>query len=109
MSYGDVSWVQRVFHKKYEKTRPNTHYRICTNPKCGKIVLEEQCLDWKHPTGARFCPKCYEVTEEISKDDIEIMTCPVCNGRGTTDAWWTGNNDCSNCDGNSYVIRETQK
>lgn len=112
MSYGDVSWVNRVFHAMSEKNNnPHAHYRICANPACGKIILEEQCLDWKHPTGARFCPKCHEVTEEINKDDIEIITCPACNGWGITNAWYMSVDDCPRCDGDSFVIvkKETAK
>lgn len=39
--------------------------RICINPKCGWIGNESECLDWKHPTGARLCPQCHDVTEEM--------------------------------------------
>jgi len=37
--------------------------RIC--PACGWTGAEAECVDYKHPTGARLCPNCYEVTEEI--------------------------------------------
>lgn len=39
--------------------------RICINPKCGWVGKEADCMDYKHPVGARLCPECYEVTEEI--------------------------------------------
>ena len=42
--------------------------RICCNPDCGWIGEEKDCLDWKHPTGARLCPECHEVTEQLYEE-----------------------------------------
>ena len=46
--------------------------RICCNPECGIIVDEADCMDYKHPIGARLCPSCYEITEIIS-DEEELL------------------------------------
>jgi len=35
--------------------------RICIG--CGWIGFDDDCLDWKHPIGARMCPECYDNTE----------------------------------------------
>jgi hypothetical protein len=45
-------------------TCENGTIRICINSKCGWIGPEQDCLDYKHPIGARLCPECYEVTEK---------------------------------------------
>jgi len=47
-------------------------YRICCNKACGQIVHESECVDYKHPTGERLCPECYEVTEAIG-DSSELF------------------------------------
>jgi hypothetical protein len=43
--------------------------RICCNPDCDWVGDESECLDWKHPTGERFCHECHEVTERIEDDE----------------------------------------
>ena len=35
--------------------------RICIA--CGWIGNQNDCMDYKHPTGAHLCPECYEITE----------------------------------------------
>ena len=50
-------------------------FRICNNEQCGAITPEEDCLDYKHPTGARLCPFCKETTEEISEEEIKCQKC----------------------------------
>jgi hypothetical protein len=48
--------------------------RICVNPDCGWIGDEDECLDWKHPIGARMCPECYDATEEVQADERHSPT-----------------------------------
>lgn len=56
--------------------------RICISSKCGWVGEEADCLDYKHPIGARLCPECYEVTEEIHPEPApaDAWRCPECDG-----------------------------
>lgn len=56
--------IVRLIHSWAEARKENVK-RICINPKCGWVGKEADCMDYKHPVGARLCPECYEVTEEI--------------------------------------------
>jgi len=53
--------------------------RICTNSKCGAIAEENDCMDYKHPTGTMLCPICYDTTEEIPDDDVAVKLCKICH------------------------------
>ena len=54
--------------------------RICINPDCEWVGDENECLDFKHPIGARLCPECHETTEEITETEARRLA------KGTT---WT--------------------
>ena len=58
-------------------------YRICNNPNCGVVIDEQSCMDYRHPTGARLCPECYETTEEIQDSSMlfnrdGLILCSMC-------------------------------
>jgi hypothetical protein len=50
--------------------------RICINVECGWIGSEDECLDYKHPIGARMCPKCHDNTERFDDLAKPNGTCP---------------------------------
>lgn len=37
--------------------------RVCIS--CDWRGVEGDCMDYKHATGARLCPECYDVTEKV--------------------------------------------
>lgn len=51
--------------KKLRIAEQAVRTRVCINPKCGWAGKESECMDYKHPVGARLCPQCYEVTEIV--------------------------------------------
>ena len=51
--------------------------RECINPKCKWIGKESECMDYKHPVGARLCPQCYEVTEVVVKRRRKVKRRPA--------------------------------
>ena len=69
----------RKQYSRWAEARRKAVKRICINPKCGWVGKEADCMDYKHPVGARLCPECYEVTEEIRptkrEPDASPCTC----------------------------------
>lgn len=46
--------------------------------KCGWTGTENECLDYKHPVGARLCPECHENTEAYRVVDTFGCECGTC-------------------------------
>jgi hypothetical protein len=57
--------------------------RICINADCGWIGFEDDCLDWKHPTGARMCPECHDNTERYTSAWAERVIEDLMSDRST--------------------------
>jgi hypothetical protein len=54
--------------------------RICINPDCGWTGTENECLDYKHPIGARLCPECHENTERLTPLALDAALPPAGGG-----------------------------